>query len=201
LLFAVLVDLHCHTRAYSRCSALTPDALVRAARERGLDAVCITEHDALWASDEVRTLAESLQFPVFRGMEVTTEVGHVLVFGVPRHHPSMATLDELHRIVRAEGGLMYLAHPGRRYGTLPPADLATYFDSVEAQNGTEGLLQNDTAASLARSLRLPGIGGSDCHSVREVGVCATRFEHAIDTEAAFHAALRNGAYSAARVAH
>lgn len=196
----MLIDLHCHTRAYSRCSALTPEALVRAAQERGLDAVCITEHDALWSADEIRALAESMSFPVFRGMEVTTEVGHVLVFGANAHRPAMATLDELHRIVRAEGGLMFLAHPSRRYGTLPPDDLAAYFDSVESQNGTEGLLQNDAAASLARSLRLPGIGGSDCHSVREVGICATRFDAQILDEAGFVDALRAGTYRATRVA-
>ena len=94
---------------------------------------------------------------------------------------------------------MYLAHPGRRYGTLPPADLAACFDSVEAQNGTEGLLQNDAAASLARNMRLPGIGGSDCHSVREVGICATRFDERVQSELAFLDALRAGAYEAVRV--
>jgi predicted metal-dependent phosphoesterase TrpH len=195
----MLIDLHCHTRAYSRCSALTPEALVRAARERGLAGVCITEHDALWTPDEVAGLSESMEFPVLRGMEVTTEVGHVLVFGVSGHDPAMATLDELHRIVRAERGLMFLAHPSRRYGTLPPSDLAAYFDSVESQNGTEGMLQNDAAASLARNLPLPGIGGSDCHSVREVGVCATRFDDAIRDEAAFVDALRGGRYHAVRL--
>lgn len=195
----MLVDLHTHTRAYSRCSALTPEALVRAARDRGLDAVCITEHDALWTPGEVRTLSEQLEFPVFRGMEITTEVGHVLVYGATAYHPAMATLDELHRIVRDEGALMFLAHPSRRYGTLPPDDLAVYFDSVEAQNGTEGLLQNDAAASLARNMRLPGIGGSDSHSVREVGVCATRFDQTFDREPAFLDALRAGAYAAVRI--
>jgi predicted metal-dependent phosphoesterase TrpH len=195
----LLVDLHTHTRAHSRCSALTPDALVRAARERGLDGVCITEHDALWAEAEAQDLAARMAFPVFRGIEVTTEVGHVLVFGVSRFDAAMATLGELHRIVRREGGLMFLAHPSRRYGTLPPADLSAYFDSVEAQNGTEGLVQNDAAASLARNMRLPGIGGSDSHSVREVGVCATRFDQAFDTEAAFLDALRAGAYKATRI--
>lgn len=195
----MLVDLHTHTRAYSRCSALTPDALVRAARERDLDAVCITEHDALWTLDEVRALGESMEFTVFRGIEVTTEVGHVLVFGASAYHPAMATLEELHRIVRAEGALMFLAHPSRRYGTLPPENLNAYFDSVEAHNGTEGLLQNDAAVSLARNMRLPGVGGSDSHSVREVGVCATRFDQTFETEAAFIDAMRSGAYAATRV--
>jgi len=195
----MLIDLHCHTKVRSACSALTPDALVRAARARGVDGVCITEHDALWPLDEVRRLSEEMEFPVFRGMEVTTEVGHVLVFGVEAHHSAMAQLAELRRIVRAEGGLMYLAHPSRRYGTLPPDDLGAMFDSVEAHNGTEGMLQNDNAARMAAPLPLPGIGGSDAHSAREVGVCATEFQSRVEDEAAFLSALRTGKYRARRV--
>ena len=195
----MLIDLHCHTKVHSACSALTPDALVRAARARGLDGVCITEHDALWPQAEVQRISEEMGFVVLRGMEVTTEVGHVLVFGMPHHAPEMATLAELHRVVRAEGALMYLAHPSRRYGTLPPDDLASYFDSVEVHNGTEGMLQNDNAARLARALALPGIGGSDAHAVREVGICATEFGADVRDEMSFLAALRAGAYRARRV--
>jgi len=195
----VLIDLHCHTRVHSACSALTPDALVRAAQARGLDGVCITEHDALWAIADIQRVAAEMAFLVLRGMEVTTEVGHVLVFGAREHHPAMATLDELRLRVRDDGGIMYLAHPSRRYGTMPPEDLGAYFDSVEAHNGTEGMLQNDHAVHLARGLRLPGIGGSDAHSVREVGVCATEFDGDVRDEASFLAALRAGAYRGRRV--
>jgi predicted metal-dependent phosphoesterase TrpH len=162
----MLIDLHTHTRVHSACSALTPDALVRASRARGLDGVCITEHDALWLLDEVESLSQELDFLVLRGIEVTTEVGHVLVYGVTAFRPEMATLANLRRIVSEESALMFLAHPGRSYGAMPE-DLATYFDSVEAQNGTEGMLQNDNASALARAFSLPGIGGSDAHSVRE----------------------------------
>ena len=172
---------------------------MRAARTRGLDGVCITEHDALWAADEIARVADEMEFVVLRGMEVTTEVGHVLVFGLEHHDPAMATLGELHRIVHAENGLMFLAHPSRRYGSLPPDDLASVFDSVEVHNGTEGMLQNDNASRLARGLRLPGLGGSDCHSAREVGVCATEFDAEVRDEAAFLTALRAGAYRARRV--
>jgi predicted metal-dependent phosphoesterase TrpH len=195
----MLIDLHCHTKVHSACSALTLEALVRAARARGVDGVCITEHDALWPSDEVERVAAEMQFVVLRGMEVTTEVGHVLVFGMPCHDPAMALLSELHRMVRAEGALMFLAHPSRRYGSLPPDDLASVFDSVEVHNGTEGMLQNDNAALLARDLTLPGIGGSDCHAVREVGVCATEFNDDVRSEAEFLRALRSGRYAARRV--
>ena len=195
----MLIDLHCHTKVHSACSALTPEALVRAGRARGLDGVCITEHDALWPLEEIERVAAEMEFVVLRGMEVTTEVGHVLVFGMPYYDPAMATLAELHRMVRGEGGLMYLAHPSRRYGSLPPADLASAFDSVEVHNGTEGMLQNDNHLLLARGLALPGIGGSDSHAVREVGVCATEFIDGVRSEAAFLESLRSGRYVARRV--
>jgi predicted metal-dependent phosphoesterase TrpH len=194
----MLIDLHTHTKVFSACSALTPDALVRAAKARGLDGVCITEHDAIWDAEAIERLAAEMEFVVLRGMEVTTEVGHVLVYGLDRHRSEMATLDALHRIVRAEGALMFLAHPSRRYGTLPPADVSAYFDSVEAQNGTEGMLQNDNATALSARLTLPGIGGSDAHSAREVGICATRFGGEVHDEASFLAALRAGDYAATR---
>jgi predicted metal-dependent phosphoesterase TrpH len=184
---------------HSACSALTPDALVRAAQARNLDGVCITEHDALWTLAEIERLAEEMQFVVLRGMEVTTEVGHVLVYGAKQHLPEMAVLERLRQIAAEEGALMFLAHPSRKYGTLPPADLSAYFDSVEAHNGTEGMLQNDHALRLAQGLRVPGIGGSDAHSVREVGVCATQFDTEIRDEESFLKGLRAGAYVPVRV--
>jgi predicted metal-dependent phosphoesterase TrpH len=195
----LLIDLHCHTKAYSACSALTPDALVRAAKARALDGICITEHDALWPTADVKRLSEELEFVVLRGMEVTTEVGHVLVFGLYGYETEMATLEGLRARVRDRGGLMFLAHPSRRYGTLPPADLSAFFDSVEALNGTEGMIQNDHALALARTMRLPGIGGSDSHSVREVGTCATDFASRVSSESEFLAALRAGSYAARRL--
>jgi predicted metal-dependent phosphoesterase TrpH len=183
---------------HSACSALTPEALVRAAKARGLDGVCITEHDALWPIEDITRLSEEMDFLVLRGIEVTTEVGHVLCFGLDEHQADMATLDRLRAHVEHAGALMYLAHPSRRYGTLPPADLSAYFDGVEAQNGTEGALQNGDAARLGERLRLPGIGGSDAHSAREIGHSATLFDSVIRDEPSFLAALRSGAYRAKR---
>lgn len=195
----MLIDLHCHTRVHSPCSALTPEALARAAAAAGLDAVCVTEHDAAWGPDELARAFGAAGLPVFRGMEVTTEVGHVLVFGLDAHTPEMNTLEGLRRVVRDAGALMYLAHPGRRYGTLPPDDLAAWFNSVESHNGTEGALQDANMAKLAAGMRLPGIGGSDCHSVREVGVCATEFSVAPSDQREFVEMLAAGGYAARRL--
>ncbi|HEY7270658.1 MAG TPA: PHP domain-containing protein, partial [Dehalococcoidia bacterium] len=78
----MLIDLHTHSTAYSACSAVSPDDLVGAAKAAGLDAVCITEHDAFWPLAPIRQLGEKHGIVVLRGVEVTTEVGHVLVYGI-----------------------------------------------------------------------------------------------------------------------
>ena len=132
----MLIDLHCHTRVHSACSALTPEALIRAARARGLDGVVLTEHDALWPLDAVEQLSREFSFLVLRGVEATTDAGHVLVYGLSEFSQT-GTLAGLAGMVEEQGALMYLAHPGRSYGTTA-LDIPATFASVECQNGTEG---------------------------------------------------------------
>lgn len=178
----MLIDLHTHTTAHSACSAITPAELIEAAKAAGLDAVCITEHDFLWPLPAIRDLAEEHGFTVLRGVEATTEVGHVLVYGLTSWRRGLGTLQELEAFVREQGALMFLAHPSRRYGRPVEGNIASIFDSLEIANASEGQLQNANAATLARSCRLPGIGGSDAHSLREVGMASTRLAKAVSTE-------------------
>ena len=169
---------------------------MRAARAAGLDGVCITEHDALWPLEATAALARQLDFVVLRGVEVTTDVGHVLAFGLPYYAPEMARVERLKALADREGAVLVLAHPSRRYGAVPEANPALWFHAFETENGTEGLLQNETAARLARALPLPGTGGSDAHAVREVGTAATRFERPVRDERDFLEELRAGRYIA-----
>ncbi len=81
----MLIDLHCHTQPLSACSSLTVEELIEAARRQGLDGVCLTEHDRLRPADETDRLAATHGLVVLRGMEVTTELGHALVYGRTRH--------------------------------------------------------------------------------------------------------------------
>ncbi|MDZ7728573.1 MAG: PHP-associated domain-containing protein [Dehalococcoidia bacterium] len=66
-------------------------------------------------------------------------------------------------------------------------------------NGSDTRLQNMAAAGLAKGFRLPGIGGSDCHSAAEVGRAATQFHVPVTDQATFMAALRSGAYEAVAI--
>lgn len=191
----MLIDLHCHTSGLSPCSSLEPERLVALARERGLDALCLTEHDRLWDEAEIRALSCRLRFPLLRGMEVTTELGHVLVFGLDYFEPGLYIAARLRERVTAAGGLMALAHPGRAgQPAVAPETAAELFDLVEALNGSDGPAQNRAGAQLAAAAALPGIGGSDCHAPHEVATAATRLERPIADEAGLVFELRRGCH-------
>lgn len=76
------VDLHIHT-CLSPCGSLemSPSVIVRTARERGLDAIAVTDHNSTLQCREVQALGKEIGLKVFAGVEVTTrEEAHCLVF-------------------------------------------------------------------------------------------------------------------------
>jgi len=125
----LLIDLHTHTQPLSHDSVLSPDQLVEAARAAGLDGVCLTEHDFFWDSDQVRELQERHNFLVIPGVEVNTEDGHFLAFGLDRFVYGMHRTADLAEMVNAAGGALVAAHPYRRQ---LPFDLRHDGDWTEA---------------------------------------------------------------------
>src|SRR5262249_26603158 len=109
-------DLHMHTTRHSPDSQMEPAALLRRAREVGLDGVVITEHDWLWTEaelDELRGAACGLV--VLAGIEVSARQGHFLAYGVrnPFAVPHSIDVAELCREVHRQGGAVVAAHPFR----------------------------------------------------------------------------------------
>ncbi len=77
----MLIDLHCHTK-YSHDNYLEPDDLFDRAIEMGLDGVCITEHHSYEASAPIMHRPRPHNLLVLRGLEISTDYGHLLVYGV-----------------------------------------------------------------------------------------------------------------------
>ncbi len=166
------------------------------ARARGLDGVCLTEHDAFWPESELEALRDRTGFPVFSGVELTTDLGHVLAFGLAGGDARFASARAAHAAAVACGGLLFLAHPARDGLLKVTHETVEYFESVEAVNGSDTRLQNLAASGLAHGFRLPGIGGSDAHAPAEIGKAATRFIADITDNQTLVAALRAGRYEA-----
>src|SRR6202453_5361703 len=93
------VDLHLHTNRGSSDSNLVPKDLVERARAIGIGAVCITEHDNMWDSREVAAIAADSGVIFLRGMEVTTDMGHVGAFGLDRYVGRNSKLADSARVI------------------------------------------------------------------------------------------------------
>lgn len=202
-----LIDIHCHTSPLSHDSALTPDALVGAAKEAGLDGICLTEHDFFWDADKAEELAERHNFLVIPGNEVNTEFGHMLVFGLERFVYGMHRLHELSAMVRQAGGAMVFAHPYRRQlpfelrheGDWSEAlaramanEAHDHVDAIEVYNGRGSRRENEFAEEIRARAGLPATAGSDSHQRSDVGVCATGFEREVRGLADLIAELKAG---------
>lgn len=190
----MLIDLHTHTEPLSHDSLLSPDQLIELAKAAGLDGVCLTEHDFFWEPDKARELRRKHGFLVIPGIEVNTEDGHILVFGLTKYVYGMHRMRELGALVDEAGGAMVAAHPYRRQlpfelrhegdwsDALERAALNPAYPLVhglESFNGRGSPRENAFARELAERLRLPQAAGSDAHAAADVGRCATEFEREI----------------------
>jgi hypothetical protein len=187
---AFAVDLHTHTRHGSNCSYMEPAELVRKARLVGLDAVCITEHNATWDEPDLRLLAKESPPLVFAGVEASTELGDVLVFGANGVLRGIGRAAELRAAVDRVGGVMIAAHPFRRFfvpGVLPSVEMALanplfgLVDAVEVFNGVGSRREQDFAIQVVSRLSMPAVAGSDSHALHTVGCCYTEFERPLAT--------------------
>ena len=170
-----VIDMHIHTTRGASDSSLRPVELARAARRLGLSAVVVTEHDRLWDPLEVARFREERSLLLINGMEVSTDLGHVLVLGVHAYLPAMRFAGGLRRIVSDAGGYMIAAHPFRhqfnrveweRQG-LEPRDLTpeeasrlpllNLVDAIEVLNGGNSLEENVLALEVADVLGKPGV--------------------------------------------
>jgi predicted metal-dependent phosphoesterase TrpH len=204
----MILDLHIHTSWHSADSNLSPIELIREAKRLGLDGVVVTEHDRGWDRFRARELAAEHDFLFLRGMEISTDLGHILVCGLEEYVSGIQRAEKLRQVVQDAGGVMIAAHPFRRaftpdfrHGkeptprTLDEAARRPIFDlldGVEVCNGGSVDRENKLAMQVCDYLGLSPTGGSDAHSELGIGCYATQFDDPIRTEADVIAALRHG---------
>ena len=201
-----VVDLHVHSFPASPCASDDINEMIIEAKRIGLDAICITDHNHLWSREKIEALSRKHDFPVFRGNEITTEQGDMVVFGFYEDIQGIIPIEDLQRKVDEAGGVIIAAHPFRGFKTFSTAQLGLtpekasqrlIFKSVSAMevlNGKVTPAENDFARQVAAELGLPCIGGSDAHTAGEVGQFATEFDAPVRNEEELVAALRSGHY-------
>jgi predicted metal-dependent phosphoesterase TrpH len=125
----VKADLHTHSSRSD--GVLAPAELVRLAREVGLDALALTDHDSLTGLDEARQAGLELGVEVIAGVELSVRNGgsdeHLLgLFVDPSARELVAYLDELQatRQRMAQDTLAALARLGLLVDPARVAELA-----------------------------------------------------------------------------
>lgn len=198
----MIIDLHNHTTPKSSCSVMKPDDLLEYARKTGLDGLCITEHDRTWKPEEWRALSEKHGFPLFMGMEVSTDLGHMLAFGLEEYPVGVWKASRLREEIERVDGFIILTHPARSVYSYA-STLEAYVEkalkfvhTIEIFNGGRQAAENDRVVTMAEQFNLKGTGASDAHQRMEVGRCATVFERPIRTELELIAELKAGRYHA-----
>lgn len=198
------IDMHVHTRVSSPCSMIDPQDLIPWAKRAGLDGLCITEHEESLGAQVAWERGQREGFPIFRGMEIYTDAGDVLVFGLYEDPPHWITpIAELVQWVEAAGGVIIPAHPCRgsddlheRYGEGPAETLMRASVAVETLNGGSSTENNELAERLRERYGLFAVGGSDSHYPMQLGRCFTEFDNAPSDEAELIRELREGQYRA-----
>jgi predicted metal-dependent phosphoesterase TrpH len=187
------VDFHCHTSA-SFDSLASPASVVRAAADRGLTHLAITDHDRIDGALAARTAAPD-GLTVIVGEEIRTTDGDLIALFIHRVvQPGMSARDTIAQ-VRAQGGLVGIPHPFDRFRSSMLTDpglegIGQLVDWVEVHNArVVGGTGNERAAAFAAELGLPGVAASDAHSTLEVGVAYTILEGDPSTAAGLRAAL------------
>ncbi len=212
-----IIDMHIHTTRGASDSGLDPDDLAVEARKRGLTGVNVSEHDRLW---EPHTLAqyrrENADLLVSNGMEVSTEMGHILAVGLREYVGGIRQAEMLRRVADEQGAFLIVAHPFRHFFdpvyfrrqgkepfALTPEEAAARLpvfqlvDAVEVLNGANTARENLFALRVAQALGKPGTGGSDAHSTQGIGIFCTVLDHDRTSQDELLADLHAGRFHAA----
>ena len=170
----MLFDHHIHSSYSVLDSSSGVEDIIKTAREIGLGAIAVSDHDAIEGSLMATRLAPK-GLIVIPSMEISSADGHIVGLGirekVERYLPAKETVDRIHKL----GGLAIAAHP---YDTVRHGvgDLCWKlpFDAIEI-NG-HCLYGNGKAERIAAKHKKPLVGGSDAHSIGEIATICTDVE-------------------------
>ena len=188
------VDLHMHTDHSADCA--TPvRTLLETAKERGLGAIAITDHNEVSGAFEAREIADEVGVKVIVAEEVkTAEQGEVIGLFLDEKVERGMTMDETIAEIRRQGGLVYVPHPFDRLHSVPDyehlLDIVEEIDIIEVFNPRVALTAfNEEAERFAAKYRIVPGAGSDSHVAQGLGSVMIRV-HDFDGPAEFLEAMR-----------
>ena len=168
------VDLHMHTDHSSDCA--TPvDVLLATAREQGLGAIAVTDHNEISGALDARAKAAEYGVKVIVAEEVKTATqGEVIGLFIEEKIPRGLSLEETIAEIKRQGGLVYVPHPFDRMHSVPDYEhllaVVEDVDAIEVFNPRIAIPAfNEEAVRFAGKYRIVGGAGSDSHVAQGLG--------------------------------
>lgn len=189
----MLVDMHLHECTYSLDSFINLDQIVSVAKARGLDAVCITDHDSMGLKDYAAEYSQKTGFPIFVGIEFFSLQGDITAWGIDSYPDHRINAQDFIDHVNKSGGFCVSCHPFRNNNRGLEDNLRRVkgLHGVEVLNGSTSLEANRTALRYCRELGLQAIGASDAHVVPNIAKYVTWLPEKVNNTADFIAQLHH----------
>lgn len=201
----IRVDCHSHTMWSGDCTT-TPDELVDAIEESGIDVLCITDHSVVAGAIELQDL---LPCRVVVGEEVRVGQGELIGLFLSERIAAGLSPAEAARRIRAQGGLVYVPHPYDpmrnclRPGEIDDLRSAGLLDGIEGRNAKTSLASLNQMGEEYGVLHDLFVGaGSDAHVPNALGASYLQMPD-FDSPESFAESARQGTlvwhhYDAAR---
>jgi hypothetical protein len=168
------VDLHMHTDHSPDCA--TPvEVLLATAREQGLGAIAVTDHNEISGALEARAQADGAGVKVIVAEEVKTAgQGEVIGLFIREKIPRGLSLEQTVAEIKRQGGLVYVPHPFDRMHAVPDYEhllkIVEDVDAIEIFNPRVAIgAFNEEAVRFAAKYRIPAGAGSDSHVAQGLG--------------------------------
>jgi predicted metal-dependent phosphoesterase TrpH len=161
-----------HTDHSPDCA--TPvEVLLAEAKERGLQAIAVTDHNEISGALEARSKAQGIKVIVAEEIK-TADQGEVIGLFIEQRIPRGGTLEETIAEIKRQGGLVYVPHPFDRLHAVPDYEhllpVLDQVDAIEVFNPRVAIGEfNEEAARFAAKYRIPAGAGSDAHVPQGLG--------------------------------
>ncbi|HMJ36184.1 MAG TPA: PHP domain-containing protein [Baekduia sp.] len=189
------VDLHMHTDHSGDCA--TPvEHLLATAREQGLGAIAVTDHNEVSGAFEAAQKAAEFGVKIIIGEEVKSATqGEVIGLFLQEKIPRGLTLEETVAEIKRQGGLVYVPHPFDRMHAVPDYEhllkILDDVDAIEVYNPRVAIGSfNEEAERFAAKYQIVRGAGSDSHVAAGLGSVRIRM-HDFDGPQEFLESLRH----------
>ncbi|MFH1424873.1 MAG: PHP-associated domain-containing protein [archaeon] len=188
-------DLHVHSshsinKIWGSACESDPEAIIKECIKKNIGAVAITDHDSVQGLTSGKKSAKKHGILFIPGIEVSTNNGHMLAYGVEELIPHNRTAEETIDLIHGAGGIAVASHPFNSMYALKSKIYSLKLDGIEVFNSRCG--GNAKSLKAAEELGLGMTAGSDAHSLKEIGNSLTIFNKNIDSVDSALNAIKKG---------